>query len=416
MGTKKRIIENMISLFVLQGANYLLPLITLPYLVRVLGSEKFGLLAFGSAFIYYFVVITEYGFNLTATRKIAIHRDDKQKVSEIFSTIMFIKVFLTLITFVIMAAMVLIIPKLRLEWELYFALFLTVLGNVMFPVWFFQGMEKMKYITILNIVAKIITTIAIFIFIQKQSDYLLAAFIQSLGFVIAGLLSLCVIWRQFSIRLSRPAYWSSIANELKEGGQVFIATLSGVVYGQGTVLITGFIAGQSAAGYYAIAQKVASAIVGLVQPVTQAIYPYLCKLISNDLSKYINFKKRILFYGLATGVVLGIILVYSSDWVVKLITGEISPELIMLLKIYSLVILFTMMNVLLNPFVLSMEKFNAMQKMYIITAILFLVVSIPATMWLNTYGMVISILIIEVYVFINSLRITKVDIKWQRSQ
>ena len=164
----KRILENMISLTGLQFASYILPLITLPYLTLVLGPEKFGLTQYAISLITYFQFFTDYGFNLSATRELAICRDDNQKISQIFSSVMFIKLCLCILSFIILLLIVMFIPKFNEDSYVYILTFGMVIGYMLFPTWLFQGLEYMRYTSILNIIGKIVFTVLIFIFTIQQ--------------------------------------------------------------------------------------------------------------------------------------------------------------------------------------------------------------------------------------------------------
>lgn len=132
--------------------------------------EYFGLLAFAGEAVAYFGLITDYGFDLTATREISIHRDNKAKVIEIFLSFLDYQVYSPcLYGFVTYYFVVLVLEKFSQDALIYFVSFgATSIGQFLFPVWFFQGMERMKYITYINIGVHITFTIAIFIFVQEK--------------------------------------------------------------------------------------------------------------------------------------------------------------------------------------------------------------------------------------------------------
>ena len=147
----KVFIKNFLSLAAVQGVNYLLPLMTLPYLVRVLGVDNFGIFSFATAIVAFFAVITDYGFNFSATREISVNKFNKTEITKIYSSVMTLKIILMLLSFLILCIMVFFIPKFNDNLLIYLLCYGVVLGQVLFPVWFFQGMEQMQFITVVNV-------------------------------------------------------------------------------------------------------------------------------------------------------------------------------------------------------------------------------------------------------------------------
>ncbi len=312
---KKRLFSNFLSLSILQGANYILPLLTLPYLVRVLGPEKFGLIMFAQAFVQYFVILTDYGFNLSATREISIHRDNKEKVSEIFSSVMIIKFSLLIISFIILTLIVFSFEKFRKDWLIYYLTFGMVVGQVLFPIWFFQGIEKMKYITFLNILAKSIFTIAIFVFVHKISDYIYVPLLNSLGFIIAGILALWIVFKDFGIRGYIPNL-KALTQYLKESTQFFLSRISISIYTFTNTFVLGLFTNNTMVGYYSIAEKLYIALQQIYQPIVNTLYPYVAH------AKNISLYKKIFKLVNLTNVIVVIILFLLANVVINTIFGE----------------------------------------------------------------------------------------------
>ena len=284
---KKRLITNFASLSLLQAANYILPLLTFPYLVQVLGIDYFGLLAFATAIITYFNIIVNYGFNITAVHDIAKHRENKDKVTEIFSSIMTVKVLLMLFSFILMSTLVLSFQKFSTDWEVYFLTFGIVIGQGIFPVWLFQGLEKMKYITKINILSKLISTVLIFTLVDKASDYYMVPILISIGFIVAGIYSLYLVKKELKIDFKLQSI-HQIKFYLFDGWHIFLSQLYVSLYTTTNTVLLGFLTNNTIVGYYSIAEKIVGAINGLFAPINQTLYPYL--VTQYDKSEQLFFK------------------------------------------------------------------------------------------------------------------------------
>ena len=269
-GIRHTTVRNALMLYAVQISTFLFPFITLPYLSRVLSPDKFGLLAYGMSFAWYFYTLTEYGFDLTATRRVAIHRDNPEEVSRIFNSVMAAKTLLTALGFVIMVCVVFAIPKLRPDWPLFLVSFLMVIGGWLFPMWLYQGVEKLGVVAARDFAAKALATILIFVLVRKPSDYLLAAALQSGGMVVAGVASLITAPLLTRVKFCPPS-WADIVQALKEGWPVFLSMAALSLSGTTNIFVLGLIAPPAQVGFYMGAFRLIVAGKALVTPIVTAI-------------------------------------------------------------------------------------------------------------------------------------------------
>ena len=389
----KRLKSNFLALSFLQATNYLLPLITLPYLIQVLGIEYFGLLAFATAVIAYFSILTDYGFNLTATKEISLHREDKNKIIEIYSSVMTIKFILLIMSFLILCTLVFTFQRLAEHWEIYLLSFGSVLGQVLFPIWVFQGMEKMKYITYLNIVSKLIFTIAIFVFVQQQSDVYLVALFFSLGSIIAGILSLYLIKKEFNITFQFQKQ-ETLRFYLIDGWHVFLSRFYVSLYTTTNILLLGLFTNNLAVGYYAVIEKIVLAIGGIFQPLNQTIYPYLVKKQKECFNTFVLFLKKISTIFLLASSFFILLAEYFVDELVLLIHGEHNLHLSFLLSIFLLRIFVLPFGALLSNSLIIMQRKKEFIKVMNYTVLSDLLIVPLSIYYFQETGLVISFLII----------------------
>ena len=309
----KTILNNFFSLTLLKALTYLLPLITFPYLIRVLGVDKFGLIMFAQATMYYFEILVDFGFNLSATREVALNAKNKSKLNEIISSVFSIKLVLLIISGLLLLLILSVFDRFSDESLIYYYSFLKVIAFAFFPVWFFQGIEKMKYVTIINIISKVIFTILIFVFIQSEKDYLLVPLVDAFGFMIGSLVALYYVFKRFNHSFVFNKF-TIIKQSFIDSSMFFLSRVSVSLYTSSNILMLGLVASNVMVGYYAIAEKLYMVLRNLYQPIVQVIYPYISK------SKNVKFFKK-LYPGV---VILNFIGVYIL-WV-------FTPELIYLVS------------------------------------------------------------------------------------
>ncbi len=311
---RRHLLSNFFSLTALQGASYILPLLTLPYLVRVLGVEKFGLISFAQAVNTYFSIIVGYGFNLSATKSISVNRNDSEKVSEIFFSVMIIQGILLLISFLILVVMIFSFDRIRDDSWLFLSTFGMVVGGAFFPVWYFQGIENMKITSGLNIGIKLFFTLMVFLLVNGPGDFLYVPILNSFGYLAAAAVSLFLIWRSKAIKPVIPSI-QILKNCFSDSTQFFLSRLANDGNQAFLPFVIGLFYGNSVLGNFSMVEKLYRAFYGLFSPILLTIYPYMAG--SRDLS----FFKKVFWAVVPLTIIVIFGLSINRDWVIRTIFG-----------------------------------------------------------------------------------------------
>lgn len=397
---RKRLFSNVLSLLVLQGANYLLPLLTVPFLVRVLGVENFGLVAFITAVVMYFIIITDYGFNLTATRKVSLCRDNPQQLATLVSEVFWVRMLLCGLSLSVLTLLVFGIERFQAHAFAYYLAFGMVLGNALMPVWLFQGLERMAYITALNIGARCVAVAGIFLLVRQPSDYWLVLLLNAFGYLLSGMVAVYIQIFRLKIPLHRPNIHTMLM-QLRDGWHVFLSSISISFYTISSSVILGFFAGNVALGYFAAAEKLIAAVKGLTAPVMQAIFPAVSRKMVENQQAAFRFVKQV---GLVMLVLLGLaclLLVWFAEPIVTLVLGpnyQASILLVQLLAITPVVVLLS--NIFGVQLMLPLKLNKRYSQIYVVAALLSLTLALILVPLYAELGTVLTIISIELFVMI----------------
>jgi len=327
----EKIIENFFSLSILQIAVYGFKFISIPYITRTIGLEKFGLIAFAASLCNFFIIFVDYGFHLSAVKDLAKNKDDLQKVNFIFTKVFFSKLILLFFSAILFLLIIFSVPLLRSNYIIYMFSFFVVINNVIYPQWFFHGIEKMKFITILNVFIQIIYLVSIFTFIKIESDYIYIPMLLGLSTFLIGIISMMIIFSQYKVRFIKIEI-HNIIQTLNEGKYIFINQFFPYIYKESAIIILGAFAPLTSVGLYSASERIINVCTLLIKTLTRAFFPHL----SHSYESFKLYSRTIIL----TSISMLILLVLFSKSIFNVLYPVEFKEGINLLYIMSLGLFF----------------------------------------------------------------------------
>jgi PST family polysaccharide transporter len=330
---RSRIFSNFLALGILQGTNFLLPVLVMPFVINKIGTDGYGVVAVAQVVMLIFCTITDYGFNLTATRALALHRDNALKNARLFFTVLAAKMFICLLLLGVLLLLITLVPFFKPHFQLYLFGFTWVIGQALLVSWFFQGMEKMQYITIYTLLARLLFVVLVFAFIREKADNRFFILFMGIGSLLAGIFSIFQAMRLYQMPVLRPT-WRDIRHELKEGWPVMVSNISINTFLSINVFILRLFTNDLVAGYYSVAEKIFLATRQIAVMFSQVIYPPLCQLVQKGESATRSFFRTVYLPFLMLVILACVLLITFSSYIISFFLGPNSGEAVLLLRMF----------------------------------------------------------------------------------
>jgi polysaccharide transporter, PST family len=325
-------VHNVIALYGVQACTYALPLLTFPYLAHVLGPSGWGVVVFAQAIGDVIACVVEYGFDISASRETSLQRDHPERLSALISGVLGAKSILAVLC---IAGAVLsrplthhVAPSLALFWAA------TIWGvcQGINMLWFFQGLERMKLASTLEITGKVMATLSIFVLVHKPSDGWKVLAAQCVGCVVAHGITVVLAYREVGFQL--PTF-SSISTALRMGGSMFLFRVVQSLAGSVNRLVLGTVAPIAVLGEYAGAERITRVFQQGLWPVNQALYPKLTKQTQNDPRGALRTVRLSFVFLGALGLVLGLMLFFGAPLLVRFVLGRAFQDTIPALRVFA---------------------------------------------------------------------------------
>lgn len=300
MSSYSVLFKNFSYLTLIQIFNFISPIIVLPYLISTLGTEIYGEVIYAQTIMNYLLILVIFGFNLSAVKQVSLNRNNPNILNEVFTNISIIKLLLLILALFILFIILLFIENSFLNHNLLILTSWIIFYDIFFPTWYFQGIEKMGYITLLSLISKSIFFISVFIFIKSSEDFLLYPIIQIFGTTVTGIFSYYIIFFNHKIRLTNPKV-DKIIFYFKDSVNIFFSNIFQTIFINTNKIVIGIYLGMTQVIYYDLAEKIYS-LAKIPQSIAgQVIFPKVSK--DKNLSFVFKFLKYLLVFNLFTMII-----------------------------------------------------------------------------------------------------------------
>jgi len=399
--TAKTLFANFTYLSILEIIGLLLPLISYPYVIRTVGADNYGVVVFCQAIIAYVVIIINFGYNVSATRKISENRTNVFKIREIYSSIVYQKLLIFAICLV-SGLFVLIFLKYD-----YFVILLGFIGlciqEVFFPTWLFQGLERMKFITIITFVAKCSCLILIFLFVHDKKDYACIPVLYSIGGFFTSVLSVIILKKKFDIYFVKVSKYR-MKEDFLESLPFFTSRLSAIVMERGNVLVIGTFFSYDMVAIYDLCAKIVSILKTPFSLVAQVIYPNVAK------SKNMLLVKKSIKIVLLFGAFVCLFVYLFAPNIILLLSDTSMLGAVSILKIMVLYVPIVGISYLFGASVLVVKGYSREYNLSVVYSVLLyilMLLSFISFSKVNLYTMALAFVAPELFVALYRICIVK---------
>jgi PST family polysaccharide transporter len=310
----KKVIENYFFMTLLQILNSLFYLLIYPFLIRTLGTESYGLYVFAFSISVYFVSLVQFGFDTPALKLISQFPNDKALHSEVISTVFFSKSALFFLSLIIFFVLLITIDVFRANYMLFIICYLQVFSNILFPTWYFQGIQKMKVVTYIQLSLKLISLPILFVFINHPDDIIKFAAITISTGLLGGIIAMLILRYSNSIKLIWvPIYKLKLG--FKDAVPFFLSSSMNTIKQQTATILIGSFFTMTDVALYDLAMKIYTIPTTLLQSVNGALFPKMLTAELATIKKVIKIENII-------GVFSILFFIFFGKIIISIMGGE----------------------------------------------------------------------------------------------